>query len=277
MAVNNRDDLVAALSEQHVYPYFKTVPATSFAGNALVSMWKAAGQPGAAGTPPTTAATCNSSTAGALRYPAPASGKTWYLANFTGLRWPNTHDGPLYLMDRLSHVSGLSGTVATAQTVGCTLPTRVIDKTTVQIWIEVYTALGATARALTVSYTNENGVAGRTGTLLGGVPANLPASQMLGPLEMQAGDMGVTSVDTLTLAGSTGTAGNFGVTLVRQIASLTLISPNNSAGVAYTGCDQLTLPWAGLIDIGADSCLMLAAQAYGTAGVEVGEIALCSG
>lgn len=279
MAITNRDQLVAALAGQRVYPWVKYPSATVNPPVAwsLASAWKIAGQPGLAAATPTSATLCSSATPGALHVPGLTTGSTWYLSNLTAVVQPGLM-GPLSLLDRLSHRGGLSGTVATAQPVGLSLPTRSTDKTQVQIWLEINTSTGATPRTVAVSYTNENGTAGRTATLPANasLPASPAATLLFGPLDLQAGDLGVTSVETLTLAGSTGTAGDFSVVLLRPVAQLNLMNVN----AGFWSADQVSVPATGLLDLGADPCLMLAygyGLYLGTASHIRGEIALCQG
>lgn len=126
----------------------------------------------------------------------------------------------LLLYDRLLHISGLSGTSTSAQNVqsgsGVVL-TRNTGGVGNQIWVEIYTAIGTTATTITASYTNQAGTAGRTtvATAFGGSALN-NAQRMIN-LPLQAGDTGVQSVQTVTLAASTLTAGDFGVTIVRPL------------------------------------------------------------
>ena len=56
-------------------------------------------------------------------------------------------------------------------------------------------------------------------------------------LPLQAGDLGVTAVASVTLSGTTGTAGNFGITLVKRIAEVSITAAN--VGNVY---DQIVGP-----------------------------------
>jgi hypothetical protein len=127
----------------------------------------------------------------------------------------------LVLCDRLSHQGGLSGTTTGAQTTN--LPTAALTRSTdgigVMAAVEIYTQLGATPQTFTCSYTNEAGTAGRTSTAvpLGGSAVQEVLINKFQIMTLQAGDRGVKSVESLTLSASTGTAGNFGLTLFRPI------------------------------------------------------------
>lgn len=204
-------------------------------------------------TPPTgSGETCGNTTIGGIPFTQPASGKVLHLGRFTFS--PNLACG-VTLMDRLVHTSGLSGVVATAQTVNTvSLPTRGGTGVGVELWLEWYTTTGSTATTATVSYTNSDGTAGRTSQVTT-VPASTRSSSML-RVPLQTGDVGVQSVQSVTLAATTGTAGNFGVTLTKRIVSL----PNGVAN-ATAGAGPLSL---GVPVIHNNACLFFVCPAAST-------------
>jgi len=119
----------------------------------------------------------------------------------------------------------LSGTVTTAQTTN--LPTAALTRFTsgegVMIGLCIWSNIGGTATTVTVSYTNQAGTPGQisTATQIGGNNiANLNGRIILIPLA--AGDTGVRSVESVTLAGTTGTAGNIGVCLFKSLAIMAM-------------------------------------------------------
>lgn len=169
----------------------------------------------AAVTAPTTAVACDSNTVGAMIRPLAGAGDQVIVAAMYQPR-DNAGAGGL-LVDRLSHQGGLSGTVTTSQTTN--LPTAALTRYTsgvgVYAAIEVYSSLGATDATWTIVYTNQAGTGGRSVTLL------LSASPLINgfiPIPLQDTDSGVRSVESVTLTPSTGTAGNFGVTLFKPLA-----------------------------------------------------------
>lgn len=184
------------------------------------SLWKVAGFPGAGATPATGAgAVPTSATAGALGpWTDPDSN---HRTDYAGMKAAGTLLGSLLTYDRCVHTSGLSGTVATAQTVNSVAVTRPATGLGAELWLECYTATGSSAVNVTASYTNSDGTSGRTTTSVAFWQAPV-AGQMM-QLPLQSGDKGVRSVQTVTLSGSTGTAGDFGVTLVRKLAFLPLL------------------------------------------------------
>jgi len=170
------------------------------------------------GTTPGTVAAPTSATQGAIEYTNATSGYTKYLIEFNAFIESDAH-GQMVLYDRLLHIGGLSSTVTTAQTVGGSI-TRNTGGVGNEIWLVNYGTGGATPQTITASYTNQAGTSGRT-TL----PIRWRASQastgadlFTVGLPLQAGDSGVQSVQSVTLSGSTGTAGNFGVVIARPLA-----------------------------------------------------------
>jgi hypothetical protein len=179
------------------------------------SPWQVAGLPGAGATPPAGAgALCDSLTVGALPLPTLTAGQDAYLSL---LDLVLQGSGCVLLADRLVATSGLSGIVTTAQAVNTpALSSRYADNVGNMLALEWYAATGATNVSFTVSYTNQAGVAGQvaSGTFAN---ASVPAGRVVF-VPLAAGDTGVRSVQSVTLGTSTGTAGNFGVTLYRQVA-----------------------------------------------------------
>lgn len=176
----------------------------------------------AAAAPSTTGAALSRTTQGAMPIPAP-SGAT-YITSWEGVL---SSAGTCLLADRLVEFGGLSGTTTTAQSVSAlALPARATGAADVELWLEVYTALGSTpSPTVTASYTNQAGTSGHTATLLGGIPASLGAGRTL-QFSLQAGDTGVQSVQSVTSTTSTLTAGNFGLTLRRTL--IMGASPSNN-------------------------------------------------
>lgn len=180
---------------------------TSVAGR-LVSMWRTspfgADVPGAADT-------CSSSTTGAL---GQLNGST--TQRIAQISVSLQQSAYIIVADRLVESGGLSGTVTTPQSVDTPSLTRYTNGVGVVPFLEIYTTVGTTGTIATVSYTNQSGTSGRIGYAgIGGTGFN--AAQRSLVINLQAGDSGVRSVESVTLAGSTGTVGNFGVTLAKPL------------------------------------------------------------
>ena len=216
MAISNMDGLIAAFSTAQKRPFHKLSQTTEGAGTwhslFLAQQIPPAGAaPGAlAGVVPT------SSTTGAITF---TNGSTSYLGQMEAA---SSVAGTLILYDRLWANSGMDGTITVDTTLGSVVALTRPDANgaDVEMWGEIYTPIGATARTLTVKYTNQSGTTGQTATY--SHPANAESTGQMFPITLQAGDTGVQVPTSYSWSGTTGTAGNFGITLLRRIASLTL-------------------------------------------------------
>lgn len=219
MAITTQDQLVAALPGQ-LEPYFKNALAGTFAAGQFISLWTAGGSPAGGAAQGTAAgAVPTSLTNGALSFTNPTAGNS-YLAK---LQLAATIPGFLLIYDRLAHGSALSGTVTTAQTIGSPALTRPnATGVATLMFLEWYTATGATPTTATVSYTNQNGTSGQTSGAAT-VPANAPAG-LMSLIPFAAGDTGVQVIASATLLASTGTAGNFGYTIARLIGIIPCVN-----------------------------------------------------
>ena len=239
MAITSLDQLLAASNQ---LKSFGKVSMTAKAAGTFQSLWTAAGLPAAGANPASLAMVIpTSATAGALPFVKPATG----LSYISKISSSQQTIGTLILYDRIAHSSGLNGTLTTAQAVNGAALTRHTTGEDVELFLEVYTATGATASNATISYTNSAGVAGRT-TPAVAMQVTPVVGQML-PIPLQEGDTGIRSVQTVTLSSSTATAGNFGITLVKRIAEIPIT-------VAGTGVvlDPFAL---GFPQIANDACL----------------------
>lgn len=195
------------------------------------------GMPTSIATPTTSVALDGTST-GAIDLRA-ATSLVRRLARVSSFR--SGTSGTLWLIDRLVHSGGLSGTTTGAQTTN--LPTAALTRYTTGagVWmaLQVFTAVGATATTVTASYTNQAGTTGRTtqAVVFGSAGYGTNASRFI-TLPFQAGDSGARAVASVTLAATTGTAGNFGVVLYKPL----LMIPANlytDASLSYDSIRQL--------------------------------------
>ena len=168
-----------------------------------------------AGVAPTASVVPTNATVGAL---GQADGGTGALT-VMGARMSALNAGNYIICDRLVHSGGLSGIVTTAQTTN--LPTAALTRYTsgegVMIGLTLYSNTGSTATTVTAVYTNQAGTGSRvtTAVVFGSTGFNAAPRMILLPL--QAGDSGVQSVQSVTVLATTGTAGNFGVTLFKPL------------------------------------------------------------
>lgn len=256
MAITTRDQLIDAMANNSSRIIIDKASIASQTANSFSSLWRATGQPGQ-GAVPTTAAVCNNTLLGSIGFAQQTDPATSYLAIMENMC--SNAGGTLEIHDRLMHMGGLSGTVATAQTVNldlnANLATANLDArkgdanfSDVQWWLEWYTATGSTVVTATVAVTYNDGT---TGNLTAqSLAATRPASHMI-PLNSlipaAAAGKYIRDVDTVTLSATSGAAGNFGVTATRYRAA-------NYMPVLNA---RFTADWAalGLPEIPNSSCL----------------------
>ena len=227
--------------------------ASQAAGN-YVSLWRATGQPGQ-GAIPAAAATCNNTTVGSMGFTQQTAPQESALAQLE-VSCANAAT-TVEIHDRLAHMGGLNGTLATAQTVGIDFNVITADNAVVRIgdtnysdiqwWMEWYTATGATAVTATVAVTYNDGT---TGSLSVALAATRPASLMIplnGLIPSAGSGKFIRAITTCTLSATTATAGNFGFTATRFRGSV--MAPIASA--------KFAADWAvlGLPEIANSACL----------------------
>lgn len=230
--IENIDNLVKALGNNSSRIVLDKASIASQTANSYCSLWRATGQPGQ-GAIPTVVATCNNTTVGTIGFNQQMSPSTSYGA-YLEIATGNAAM-TMELHDRLANMGGLNGTLTTAQSVNLDLNTLLatdnIDTrkgdanySDVQWWLEWYTATGGTAVTATIVVTYNDGTTGNLSVL--SLAATRPASHMI-PLNSlipsaQSGKF-IRGIVSVTLSATTGTAGNFGVTVTRP--RMTLSSP----------------------------------------------------
>jgi hypothetical protein len=236
--------------------------ATAPVAGRSISLWRYDGTPGG-GSVPTTGETTTLATTGAIQFTAPSGGRDKILV---GATITSSFSGVFLLYDRLFQEGGFSGTLTTDQTVQGNPPspalTRYTGGTGNIAFYEIYTQIGATSRTLTITYTNELGVSGRTGTATIGGTGFQDVTRM-GRIQLAAGDNGVRAIEKISLNASTGTAGNFGITIGQPLAWL----PVGSAGVMGWRDWTTGLPGTPILD--PNACLSLFFVPQGTSAPEI--------
>ena len=201
--------------------YTKALSGTLVAGRPFTPFYTA-GIPGAATANASgVAGAALTSYAGQIGIPT-ASGNT-HLMRFSGVS--SAQAGMLLLGDRLWHNSGLSVTTTGAQTVNSVAwPARdengATDGAGVQIGLEISTATGNGNANPSISYTNSAGTAGKTGSMVTAY-VNASAIGSFYPFSLAAGDVGVRSIQSLTL-GTSMISGAFALVAYRVLATLEL-------------------------------------------------------
>jgi hypothetical protein len=200
-------------------PFFKVSSAPEVAGQ-VVTLWKAAGLPGAGADAATTPGTAYTSTAGGITLQNEASDYKYLLrAEVTA-----NQNCTLLVLDRLVSVSGLSIASTGDKTVSSTtLPTRASSGVNVEALLELTTATTANVAVVSMnSYTNTAPTGGRVG---GSVTFNAAAQNIDSAffMPLAAGDVGITAVSTINV-GTAGTSGICALTLVQRVAQIPLIA-----------------------------------------------------
>ena len=242
MAIATLDGAIAGMQ----WPRFisKALPTGTVVVGRPVSYWAQAGHPGAGAYDATLSGVALSSTAaqvaGQINFSDPVSGNS-YLAR---LQASATVPGTLILADRLWHNGGFTITSAAAQTVTSgAFPARdnsgTINGAGVLLGLEVSAACGAAAPTITVSYTNSAGAAGRSATN-SFATANSPQASAFFPIGLQAGDIGVKSVQSLTLSASW-VSGTINLVAYRPLVALELSGAYipNAVDALTSGMPQL--------------------------------------
>lgn len=240
------DDMVLGLAQGGgPLPLSKVGGTMEGVGHYWHSLWYSAGFPGAAsanaaGTGGAALTSDPTMVTGQVPFVKAASGNVKRLARFEATA---DRAGALLLFDRLWHNSGLTVTTTTGQNITpAALPSRDVDGAAlgagVIAAIEVSTATtnGSPVTNTTITYTNEAGTDSRTGTI-----ASFPATAVAGtlvPFQLQAGDRGVRSIQTVTLGTSYG-GGAIHVVLLRHLATLAFPAALQSVAKAW---DQLGIP-----------------------------------
>jgi hypothetical protein len=158
----------------------------------------------------------------------PPIGQEARLARFKGVAAVSAQSGVAFVMDRIWHNGGISITSTGVQAIASpTWPARDSEGSTagrgILIAAEVQTATGAVSGA-TLTYTNSQGVAGRTADFV------VPAIGNLGSFNdfaLASGDEGVRSVQSIQLA-SSWVSGAINLVAYRIIESLPFRIPTTN-------------------------------------------------
>lgn len=187
--------------------------AAPIAGRAI-SLFEYEGSP-AHGAPPGAVAVPTNTTNGGMKQADPGGAREKWLSASAGVA---SATGTLIIYDRLLHISGLDATNTATQAVGGAL-TRYTSGAGNQIWVEIYTQIGATGTTAVVNYTDQAGGASVSPSFNIGATGLREAQRMI-PVPLASGDTGVQGVVNVDLLATTGTAGNFGITVVHPLVVL---------------------------------------------------------
>jgi hypothetical protein len=234
----------------HKVPRVAGVAATAPIAGRGCSLWTYDGMP-AGGAVPTAGAIPTRSTTGALPFTAPGMDLHLIGTSITPLT-----AGVYLLYDRLFHIGGLSGASTADQTVQGSPPSPALQRVGLGggagniAWYEIYTAIGTTTTTLTMTYTDQDGNTGQTATINIGATGFREVTRAQ-RIPLAAGDTGLRAIEKVKLTATTGTAGNFGITIAKPLAWI----PVGAAGTA--GWRDYTTGLPGIPVINPDACLAL--------------------
>lgn len=263
-----RDKMLAAIAAGGKLPIYKSSIANMGAGY-ICSLWRATGSPDwPQGAIPGAAANPTDATTGGILLPT-FTGTTGRVYKFAPVG--NTVN-TWRLYDRIGHMGGLVGNVATTQTVNLAISTPLTagrclsTMLDVEWYVEIYTDIGTTAANLTVTYTDVNDVGSKTVVITGFTGASPLNRAGRCVLLVPTDGVQIKSVQSATLSVTSGTAGSFGITarvLKAQVGQLV-------ANIAPPGTDAVSI---GLPEIKDSVCLeMLALCSTTSTGVVYGDI-----
>lgn len=235
---------------------------TTLATNAAAihSMWTNANSWGTGTIPLIAGRSCNNTTAGALPLP---SGGAALGSGFFPVRARHDSQGQnnhIAILDRLVDYGGIDATLITPQALGAVALPRHTSGENVQVYLEVFTAsASASAGTVTISYTNTAGTALRTGTLT--LAASWAVAQRVFQFQLEQGDSGVQSVQSLTFGTGSTNAGNIGVVLAKPMFNIPCYgttAPSLSASAPYR--DIFQLGWNSILTTACLSAIVIASN-----------------
>lgn len=256
MAITTGDGYIAA--PKQLVRIIKTQTATSVA-NQYHTVFDRTGNPGAGslsvgntanGLVPTDA------TAGFPTINAFGGGATGYI---TALHYSSTVASRIHLYDRLFHagsvvLTSLATTTLSSQPAYTSRIPGGTDYTNLEIWLEINAAVSSTATTVSVAYTNETPTGGRstgaTASLSGFITGRLIQ------MPLQAGDKGVSKIDSITVGGTVATTGSVNVIVARPLVTsmrVNATSYGDILGLDRTGMPVIYADSALWPVIGADS------------------------
>lgn len=227
--ISSADALISAMGNNSSRMIIDKASIANTAAAQFHSLWRATGQPGQ-GAIPAAAAIPTHATVGAIGFTQQTAPATSYLGILEGLC--SNAGATLEIHDRLLHMGGLVGNVATLQTVtgmdflGLTADNMVerigdANYSDIQWWLEWYTDTGTTATTITVNVVYNDGTAGSLTAVA--IAATRRASQMIplnGLIPAAASGKFIRGVTGITFTATTGTAGSLGVTATRYRCAL---------------------------------------------------------
>lgn len=252
MAITTGDQYIAAAKQ--VIPFTKTASVTTIAATRF-GVFATAGNPGAgtAAMAATPGAVPDDTVAG---YPSVNTFGASAVGYVTRVQYANSVAGRLELWDRLY---GLNVSLTALATTTITSPPSYSARLPgtsyvgLRLFVEITTAVSATATTVQVNYTNQAGTAARATAAtasLSGFTAN-----RLVELPLQAGDTGIQKLESVTVGGTVATAGAVNVIVLRPLwtGRVAIANDGNIHGLDKTGMPQVYDTSALFLTVVADS------------------------
>lgn len=227
----------------------------STAFNALWSLWSSASVPAAGSLSignTTTGVVPTDATTGAPSIVDAGAGRALYLCEMRGWR-VSQRDLTAFLYDRLWHGGSFNANQAigtpfnTASPAALTRPDANGENT--EIWLEVNTAISATATNVSVRYTNS---AGTTGKASPAVLINGLQQARFVHVPFASGDVGVRAIEGFDTTGTVASSGSFNIVIIRRLA---MWSSSDQTTTLPTWPNVFSAARLGLPRIYNDSCL----------------------
>lgn len=270
------DALLAAIAagRDQCLDFQKSMP--SVVQGRAYSSWRRVGIPEAGTDPPALAARqVDASIPGGLRFANPTGGRELRLLRALAACGTSGIQASFVLVDRLLDYGAIDHTTNALQNLvnGAGLP-RYADGKGVFAFLEVTTALGATAATCTLTYTNDAGEGGRTAG-----PATIQASAVVDGcglqtnvqglwFPLQAGDRGIRSVQGVQFS-ATNTAGASNLVLCKP----RLVLPLSLQAVAVERDLVLQVTQMPRVEDGASHMFLLMTGASSTTPSILGQLA----
>lgn len=221
----------------------------------IASHWMNDGYPGS-GAVPGAAAIPTRTTQGAIPITNAGGGRTKYLHTAS---ISSSQLSSYIIYDRLYHTtqrsggSALDATLTTEQTLSTAALTRYTDGVGNIAFVEIYgtSLLGTTETTITMKYTNQAGTQNQVGQAVRFGGTSRRSRQQILMLPCASGDTGIQQVQSVTLAGTTGTAGNWGITVGHPLAYIGI--PQAGGGSTRTYAQELP----GMVEVKEDACLSI--------------------
>jgi hypothetical protein len=251
MAFENIDQLVSGTINSSQFLTFNKIgiiPRSTFN-----DLFYSAGLPGSASLPASTSVggtSYDSGSIGGLSFSRSIDSNE----HIASLSFSSTREGTFYLIDHLWGCGGLAITTGSTSTiVGMTNITRYNNGEGCEIaFVNLNNTAspggGAGTKTMRVSYTNSEGVSGRTGSIIFPTITNTsPSYPFMVFSTLDDGDKGVQSVQSVTNTNISFSAGNIGLVILKRLIMMPI--GLGSSGLQY---DALK---TGLINIDKNACL----------------------